>query len=150
MNICPMGKNCLFKKNRSPTNGKLFRSQRSPLNVMSTDSVKQTYVSVWGTKVSVCGIRLKEKSEDIILFVGFESHTYLFMGDYFPLEDYFPFVGDYFPLKGNNFPLIGITFGHDRIPSMEEIFHFNRSVCGIPFSVKVKQFSINRNHFQIS
>ncbi len=52
-----------------PTNRKLFRNQQSPLNVMSTGSVKWTYVSVWGTKVSICwihsGIRLKEKSEDI-------------------------------------------------------------------------------------
>ncbi len=107
-----------FKKNGVPqtdsTNGKL-RSQRSPLN-------KRTYVSVWGTKVSIgrirCGIRLKEKSEDNIPFVGFESHTYPFMGDYFPfvvdyfqfVGNYFPFMEDYFPLKGNNYPLIGITF----------------------------------------
>ncbi len=65
----PMSKNCPFKQNgvpqTDPTNGKLFRSQRSPLNVMSTDFAKQTNVSVWGTKVSVCGICLKEKSEDI-------------------------------------------------------------------------------------
>ncbi len=75
-----------------------------------------------------CGIRLKEKSEDNIPFVGFESHTYPFMadyflyvvdyfpcmGDYFPfMGDYFPFMGDNFPLKGNNSPLIGITFGRN-------------------------------------
>ncbi len=54
--------------------------------------------------------------------------------------EYFPFMGDYFPLKENNFPLIGITFGHDRIPSMEEIFHFNRSICG------VIQFSIHKHY----
>ncbi len=80
------------------------------------------------------------------------------MGDYVPfVEDYFSLVGDYFLfignnflLKGNNFPLIGITFGHDRIPSMEEIFYFNGSICGIRFSVKVKQFSLNRNHFRTS
>ncbi len=121
------------------TNGKPFQSQRSPLN-----SIKRTYVSVLGTEVSVCGIRLKEKSEDIIPLVGFESHTQPFMGDYFP------FVGDYFPLKGNNFPLIGITFGHDRIPPTEEIFYFNESVCEIRFSIKVKQFYVNRNHFWTS
>ncbi len=65
-------------------------------------------------------MRLEEKSEDNILIVGFESHRY-------------PFMGDYFPLKGNNFPLIGIIFGHDRILSMEEIFHFNRFVVGNDF-----------------
>ncbi len=80
-----------------PTNGKLHRSQQSPLNVMETDSVKRAYISIWGIKVSICGIRLKEKSEDNISFVGSESHIYTFMGDYFPL-------------KGNNSPLIGITF----------------------------------------
>ncbi len=50
MNQYHMGKNCPLKKNgvpqTDPTNGKLFRSQRSPLNVISTDSVKRTYVSV--------------------------------------------------------------------------------------------------------
>ncbi len=114
------------------------------------DSVKQTYVYFSGTKVSIGGICLKEKSD----VFGFESHLYPFMGDYFPfVEDYFPFVGDYFPfmgdyfsLKGNNFPLIGITFGLDRISSVEEIFHFNGSVCGIRFSVKVKQFSVTFTH----
>ncbi len=39
-----------------------------------------------------CGIRLKEKSKDNIPIVGFESHTYPFMGDYFL------FVGECFPL----------------------------------------------------
>ncbi len=71
---------------------------------------------------------MKEKSEDNIPFVGFEYHTYPFMGDYFPfvvdyfsfvgdyfpfMGDYFPFMGDYFPLKGKNSPLIGITFGRN-------------------------------------
>ncbi len=78
------------------------------------------------------------------MFVGFESCKYPFLGEYFP------FMGDYFLLKGNNVPLIGITFGHDRIPSTGEIFRFNGSVRGIRFSVKVKQFSVNRNHFRTS
>ncbi len=64
---------------------------------------------------------LKEKSEDNIPFVRFKSHTFSFMGDYFPfvvnyfsfVGDYFPFMGDYFTLKGNNSPLIGITFGRN-------------------------------------
>ncbi len=68
------------------------------------------------------------------MFVRFEPHTFPFMGDYFP------FMGDYFPLKGHNFHLIGITFRHDKIPSMEENFHFNGSVGGIKFSLKVTIF----------
>ncbi len=64
---------------------------------------------------------MKEKSEDNIPIVEFESHRDPFMGDYFPLVgEYFSFVGDYslfmgenFPLKGNNSPLIGITFGRN-------------------------------------
>ncbi len=51
-----------------------------------------------------------------------------------------------FPLKGNNFPLIGIIFGHDRIPSTEDIFHFNGSVCGIKFSLKVIPFSVHKHY----
>ncbi len=36
-------------------------------------------------------VRLKEKSEDYIPIVGFESHRYPFMGDYFRLwENIFP------------------------------------------------------------
>ncbi len=101
-----------------PTNGKLYGSQLSPLKVMYTDSVKRTYVSVSGTKVSVrgihCGIRLKEKSEDNIPIVRFDSHTYPFVGDYFPFFGrIFSLCGRYFPLKGNNSPLIGITFGRN-------------------------------------
>ncbi len=51
-----------------PTNGKLFRSQWSPTNVMSVDSVEHNinelrqmdiYVSVWGTKVSVWRRKVK-------------------------------------------------------------------------------------------
>ncbi len=93
----------------------------------------------------------------------FVGEYFLFMGDYFSLnrnhfwKKFFtltdPFVGEYFPLmvnyfllKGNNFPLKGITFAHDRIPSMEEIFHFNGSVGGIKFSLKVIQFSIHKHY----
>ncbi len=66
------------------------------------------------TKVSICGIRLTEKSEDYIPIVGFDSHTYPFVGYYFPfVGDYFPFVGEYFPFMGDYFPLIGITFGRN-------------------------------------
>ncbi len=46
--------------------------------------------------------------------------------------EYFLFMGDYFPLKGNYFPLTGIILGRDRIPSTEEIFHFNGSVFARP------------------
>ncbi len=93
---------------------------------MSTDSIKRAYVSVWGTKVSVCGIRLKEKSEDIILFVGFESHMY-------------PFTGDYFPLKGNNFPLIPLS---DMIESLqwEKIFTLTDPFVGYDFPKYVGHF----------
>ncbi len=55
------------------------------------NSVKRIYVSIWETKVSIRGIRLKEKIEDNIPIAGFESHRYSFMGDYFL------FVGEYFP-----------------------------------------------------
>ncbi len=119
----PMGKNYLLFKKRSPTNG----SHKWETTWESTESVEgnvnglrqQTYVSVWGTKVSICGTCSKEKSEDNIPIIGFDSQSYPFVGDYFPfvgeyfpsVGDYFPFTGDYFPLKGNNYPLIGITFG---------------------------------------
>ncbi len=58
--------------------------------------------------------------------------------------------GGLFSVEVKQFSVIGITFGHDRIPSTEEIFHFNGSVCGIRFSIKVKQFSVNQNHFRTS
>ncbi len=97
---------------------------------------------------------MKEKSEDNIPIVGFESRRYPFMGDYFPfLGDYIPFVGDYFPFMGDYFPLIGITFGRNfslngsicgRIFSLKRD-HFNGSIGGIKFSLKVMQFSIKRN-----
>ncbi len=69
------------------------------------NGLRQTDIrAVWGTEVSVCGILLKEKSEDNIPFVGFESHTYPFMGDYVP------FVVDYFPLWEIIFRLWEIIF----------------------------------------
>ncbi len=138
-----MSKNCpFFLKKRSPTNG----SHRWETISESAESVER---NVYGLCQTDIRIHLRDKS--FHLWDPFEGEK----RRYYPIcqirvPHVSVHVGDYFPLKGNNFPLIEITFGHDRIPSTEEIFHFNGSVYGILFSVKVKQFSVNRNHFRTS